>query len=248
MTEPPDARRQDKRCEYHKDHGHDTNSCYALKDHLEELVQDGRLMQHVRKNNSTNIVALRPESPPLGVIHMVYSMPASLEVHTVQLSSGSHSPMTPMKQPHDTGRISFDDSDLIEVTHPHIDPFVIEPRINKFTIERVLIDQGSTLELMYYKTFIKLGFTDSDLSSADYPLFGFNANLEYPLGKITLPACYYLAAKRPRELEVHSIEVPDRESLEAIGWIPSEKETKALHRVKIDESPDKFFMIGASLD
>ncbi|KAF5932984.1 hypothetical protein HYC85_029155 [Camellia sinensis] len=152
---------------------------------------------------------------------------------------------------------------------------------------------------------------DSDLSLADYPLFDFNANPEYPLGKITLlvwagtssvdieslvvklpspynfimgltwlhtmqavrstyhqllrfpteygieqirgsqksvQACYLLATKRPRELEVHSIEVLDGESLEDIGRIPSETTTEALHRVEIDGSPDKFFMIGASLD
>ncbi|XP_028107828.1 uncharacterized protein LOC114306744 [Camellia sinensis] len=219
--------------------------------------------------------------------------------------------MTPGKRSHGTRRISFNDSDLVGVTYPHTDPLVIELRVNRFTIKRVLIDQGSTSEIMYYKTFVKLGFTNSDLSLADYPLFGFNANLEYPLGKITLlvragtrsvdveflvvklplpynliigrtwlhtmqvvpstyhqllhflteydieqirgsqksvQACYLLAAKRPRELEVHSIEVPDMESLEDIGRIPSEKATEALHRVEIDGNPDKFFMIGASLD
>ncbi|XP_028126334.1 uncharacterized protein LOC114323066 [Camellia sinensis] len=61
MIGPPDTRRRDKRCEYYKDHGHDANSCYTLKDHLEELVQDGRLAQHVRKNNPSNTVALRPD-------------------------------------------------------------------------------------------------------------------------------------------------------------------------------------------
>ncbi|CAL5407133.1 unnamed protein product [Camellia sinensis] len=40
---------------------------------------------------------------------------------------------------------------------------------------------------MYHKTFIKLGFNDSDLLLAKYPLFNFNANLEYLLGKIVLP-------------------------------------------------------------
>ncbi|XP_028127329.1 uncharacterized protein LOC114323854 [Camellia sinensis] len=95
--------------------------------------------------------------------------------------------MTPAKRPHDTGRISFDDSDLIRVTLLHTNPLIIELSINRFTIERVLIGQGSTSEIMYYKTFVKLGFTNSDLSPADYPLFGFNANPEYPLGKITLP-------------------------------------------------------------
>ncbi|XP_028061625.1 uncharacterized protein LOC114265083 [Camellia sinensis] len=164
---------------------------------------------------------------------------------------------------------------------------------------------------MYHKTFIKLGFTDSYLSPAKYPLFSFNANPEYPLGKITLPvqagtrsvnveflvvklpslynlimdrtwlhtmqavpstyhqllrfstecgieqirgsqkstqACYLLATKKPKELEVHSIEVPDRESLEDIIGIPSEKATEALHQIEIDGNLDKFFMIGAFLD
>ncbi|XP_028116477.1 uncharacterized protein LOC114314222 [Camellia sinensis] len=219
--------------------------------------------------------------------------------------------MTPAKRPRNTGRISFDDSDLVGVTHPHTDPLVIELHVNRFTIKRVLIDQGSTSEIMNYKTFVKHGFTDSLLSPADYPLFGFNASLEYPLGKITLPvragtksidveflvvklpslynlimgrtwlhtmqavpstyhqllrfpieydikqicgsqkstqACYLLAAKRPRELEVHLIEVLDRESLDDIGRIPSEKATEALHQVEIDRNLNQLFMIGASLD
>ena len=48
MVGPPETRRRDRRYEYHKDHDHDTESCYALKDHLEELVQDGRLQQYVQ--------------------------------------------------------------------------------------------------------------------------------------------------------------------------------------------------------
>ncbi|XP_028091624.1 uncharacterized protein LOC114291940 [Camellia sinensis] len=311
MTGPLDARKQDKWCEYHRDHGHDTDSYYSLKDHLEELKQDGHLTQYVRKNNSINTVALRPELPHLGVVHMMYSLPAPPKVHTIQLLSSTHSPLILAKWPYDTRRISFDDSDLVGVHHPYTDPLIIELRVNRFIIEHVLIDQGSTSEIMYRKSFVKLGFTDSDLSPADYALFDFNANPEYPLGRITLPvragtrsvdvaflvvklpslynlitgrtwlhtmqavpstyhellrfpteygvkqihgsqksaqACNLLARKRPNELEVHSIEVSDRESLEDIGKIPSDKATEALHRVEIDRNPDKFFMIGTSLD
>ncbi|XP_028086410.1 uncharacterized protein LOC114287296 [Camellia sinensis] len=144
MIGPLDTRRRDKRCEYHKDHDHDTNSCYALKDHLEELVQDGRLTQHIRKNNSLNTMALQLDSPPLGVILVIYSLSTSSEMRTIQLHSSHHRPITPAKRPHETGRISFDDTDLVGVTHLHTDPLVIKLRINRFTIERVLIDQGST--------------------------------------------------------------------------------------------------------
>ncbi|XP_028119723.1 uncharacterized protein LOC114317216 [Camellia sinensis] len=158
MMGPPNTRKRDKQCQYHKDHGHDTDSCYALKDHLEELVQDSRLAQHVRKNNPSNTVALRSDSPPLGMIHMIYSLSSSTDIQTIQLQPSLHRPITPAKRPHETGRISFDDTDLIGVTLPHTDPLVIELRMNRFTIERVLIDQGSTSKIMYYKMFVKLGF------------------------------------------------------------------------------------------
>ncbi|XP_028070444.1 uncharacterized protein LOC114272929 [Camellia sinensis] len=140
MIGPPNTKRRDKRYEYHKDHGHDTDSCYALKDHLEELVQDGRLAQHVRKNNPSNAVAIRPDSSPLGVIHMIYNLPSSTEIQIIQLQPSLHRLITPAKRPHETGRISFDNTDLVGVTLPHADPLVIELRVNKFTIERVLID------------------------------------------------------------------------------------------------------------
>ncbi|XP_028083696.1 uncharacterized protein LOC114284936 [Camellia sinensis] len=118
---------------------------------------------------------------------MIYSLPSSVEVHTVQLQPSLSKPITPAKRLHETGMISFDDADLDGVTLPHVDPLVVELRMNKFTVERVLIDQGRTSEIMYYKTFVKLGFFDLDLFPDDYPLFDFNANPEYPLGKITLP-------------------------------------------------------------
>ena len=157
MVGPPDTRRRDRRCEYHKDHGHDTESCYALKDHLEELVQDGRLQQYVRKGNSTKAIALRQDLPPLGVIHMIYSLPMLSTVHTIQSNLDPQNQLTPTKRPHEAASIAFDDSDLAGVTLPHIDPLVIELRVNRFTVEHVLIDPGSTSEVMYYKTFTKLG-------------------------------------------------------------------------------------------
>ncbi|XP_028085141.1 uncharacterized protein LOC114286215 [Camellia sinensis] len=83
--------------------------------------------------------------------------------------------------------ISFDDTNLERWILPHDDALVIELHMNRFIVKRVLIDQGNTSEIMYYKTFPKLSFTDSDLQPAEYPFFDFNANLEYPIGKITLP-------------------------------------------------------------
>ncbi|XP_028102190.1 uncharacterized protein LOC114301426 [Camellia sinensis] len=187
MVGPLDTRRRDKRCEYHKDHGHETESCYALKDHLEELVQDGQLQQYVRKGNPTKALALRQDSLPLGVIHMIYSLPAPLTVHTNQSHPVPRGQHTPTKRPKKALSIAFNDYDLVGMTISHIDPLIIRLRINQFTIERILVDPRSTSEVLYYETLIKLGFNKSDLSLGPYPLFGFNMNPKYLLGKIILP-------------------------------------------------------------
>lgn len=202
---PPDTRRRDRRCEYHKDLGHETENCYALKDHLEELVQDDRLQQFVRKGQPIKALALRQDSPPLGVIHMIYNLLASPAVHTI------HSHPIPQKQhilaewPKEAPTIAFNESDLSGATAPHIDPLVIKLRVNRFTIECILIDPRSTSKVMCYETFIKLGFNKSDLSPAPHPLFGFNTNSEYPLGKITLPV---LAGSRTVEVEFLVVKLP----------------------------------------
>jgi hypothetical protein len=43
LESPPETRRRDKFCEFHRDHGHDTNDCYALKKQLERMVRKGKL-------------------------------------------------------------------------------------------------------------------------------------------------------------------------------------------------------------
>ncbi|XP_028064385.1 uncharacterized protein LOC114267548 [Camellia sinensis] len=131
-------------------------------------------------------------------------------VHTIQSHPRPQRQFTPAKRPHEVANIAFDDSDLAGIILPHIDPLVIELRINRFTVKCVLIDQGSTLEVMYYKTFVNLGFTELDLSPAHYPLFGFNANPEYSLGKITLPV---QASSRPVDVEFLVVKLPSSYNL-----------------------------------
>ena len=91
---------------------------------------------------------------------MIYSLPAAPAVHVIQSHPGPQQQLTPAKWRRETPSITFDDSDMIGLTLPHIDPLVVELRVNRFTIERILIDQGSTSEVMYYKTFINLGFNE----------------------------------------------------------------------------------------
>ncbi|GAA0138840.1 hypothetical protein LIER_00506 [Lithospermum erythrorhizon] len=58
-------------CEYHKDHGHDTNDCRVLKAEIEKLIRRGHLTDFVRERSPKSLwdsprrnVKPRSQSPP----------------------------------------------------------------------------------------------------------------------------------------------------------------------------------------
>ena len=83
--------------------------------------------------------------------------------------------------------ISFSDSDLRDVQLPHNDPLVVILRIGNYDVQRVLINQGSFMEVMYHDLYEKLGLAETELSSFATPIFGFSGEPVIPLGKTTLP-------------------------------------------------------------
>ena len=60
-------------------------------------------------------------------------------------------------------------------------------RINGFIVKRILVDQGSGVEVMYPYLFKGLGLKNEDLSKYDTPLVGFNGQMVVPEGQISLP-------------------------------------------------------------
>ncbi|XP_058180141.1 uncharacterized protein LOC131298683 [Rhododendron vialii] len=54
-------------------------------------------------------------------------------------------------------------------------------------VRRVLVDQGSSAEILCYSAFKALGLSKDRLSLMDAPLVGFTGILVYPIGKIMLP-------------------------------------------------------------
>ena len=51
------------------------------------------------------------------------------------------------------GSITFTIAHLERVQHLHPDPLVVQLRISNYDIKRILIDIGSSVELMYYNLF-----------------------------------------------------------------------------------------------
>ncbi|KAG5548722.1 hypothetical protein RHGRI_014171 [Rhododendron griersonianum] len=87
----------------------------------------------------------------------------------------------------DTWEITFTEQDMEGVAFPHNDTLVLSIPIQRKMVRRVLVDQGSSTEILYYAAFMALGFTKDQLSLMDAPLVGFTGIPVYQVGKIVLP-------------------------------------------------------------
>ena len=83
--------------------------------------------------------------------------------------------------------IAFNNDDLEGIIQPHDYALVVTARINGFIVKRVLIDQGSGVEVMYPNLYKGLGLKKDDLSKYDTPLMGFDGRMVILEGQILLP-------------------------------------------------------------
>ena len=73
--------------------------------------------------------------------------------------------------------IAFNDDDLEGTIQSHDDAMVVIAQINGFIVKRVLVDQGSSAEVMYPDLFRGLGLKNQGLSKYDTPLVGFDGQM-----------------------------------------------------------------------
>lgn len=69
--------------------------------------------------------------------------------------------------------ISLTDEDLNGVQIPHNDALVVTLRVGDYDIEKILVDQGSCIEVLHYKAFKLMGLDQAGLVEFITPLIGF---------------------------------------------------------------------------
>lgn len=70
------------------------------------------------------------------------------------------------------------------------DPIVVQLRVNSFNVRRVLLDQGSSADIIYGDAFDKLGLTDDDLTPYSGTLVGFAGEQVMVRGYIDLDTIF----------------------------------------------------------
>ncbi|PON42640.1 hypothetical protein PanWU01x14_280340, partial [Parasponia andersonii] len=113
--------------------------------------------------------------------------------------------------------IAFTQQDLTTVHLPHDDPLVIKLQIDPALVRRVLINGGSSVDVLILSMFENMGLNRNALRPTCLPLFAFNSTKVSPLGVVTLKV--YTAE---RCLDVDIVVIDCQSSFNIImgrGWI-----------------------------
>ena len=83
--------------------------------------------------------------------------------------------------------ISFTDEEAERIHHPHDDAIVITLLLADYTTRRVLVDNGSSVDILYYPAFQQMRLERDLLHPVCSSLIGFGGMKVQPVGTVMLP-------------------------------------------------------------
>ena len=87
----------------------------------------------------------------------------------------------------DEQAITFMNADAKRVHHPYNNAIVITLLITDYTTRMVLVDNGSSTDILYYLGFQQMRLRRDQLRPINSPLVGFGGLKVQPVGIVTLP-------------------------------------------------------------
>ena len=208
MRASPDQHNLSLRCDYHKDHGHETNQCQGLKFMIERLIRAGHLRRFIREPTRTAetapasnraIVAAEHSLEPKPTINFILGGPVDDQYQSkrqrrkmlratlirARINTINTLERSTTLQPID-GLVSFPPIDPTRIITPHYDALVLTLCINNFDVHRVLVDPGSAAELLHLLALTQMKVPLSHLNSTDRVLSEFNGSTTLTVGDIAL--------------------------------------------------------------
>ncbi|XP_019172915.1 PREDICTED: uncharacterized protein LOC109168357 [Ipomoea nil] len=211
-TTNEDPCKMSKYCRYHKSYTHNTEECYYLKKIMEGIIQQGTPLPNQWRRRSaaredgdsagttegsrgkqpatdedeaqwrqkpvTNMIVGRPEEGDSANTRKAWAR--QLYVGTVYGREGGSKKVC--REP-----IVFTDKDLPTGETPHRDALVIAMDVNGVVVRRILVETGSSVNVLYLETFTKMGLTREQLIPVKTPLAGFTGDSVKAEWSITLP-------------------------------------------------------------
>ena len=214
----PNQRDKSKYCRSHKDHGHNTNDCFNLKEEIESLIQQGYLKDFIKRKEHRdiqnevsadvpqNIATVAPDhienqevvgGAPIRTIfgglagggdsnkarkayvREVRATPGALLVNLVG------KPLKETRMEYNT--MTFIEEEGRMIHQPHDDALVISITLANRKVFRVLVDNGSSADILYAAAFNKMNIRNEKLKRICTLLIDFGGECLIPLGNTDLP-------------------------------------------------------------
>ncbi|XP_038713428.1 uncharacterized protein LOC120007299 [Tripterygium wilfordii] len=186
LRKPLVQRDTSKWCEFHNNYGHTTDDCFTLKKEVIRLLKKGHLRDLLsERGKATMSQAERREEeqkllPPEKTINVIFGgseisgiTHSSTKKHVKQTENSEVWNDKPMVQ-FTRQVISFTYDEMTKLLNPHDDALVITLQIANCEVKRVMIDDGSSVNLLFMSTLQAMGLSEADIIRGPIPLIGFS--------------------------------------------------------------------------
>nr|CAE76024.1 B1292H11.10 [Oryza sativa Japonica Group] len=200
--------RKDLYCAYHGRSSHTTEQCRNIRQRgnaQDQRPQQGAAIEAPRE-------AAQEQAPPIEqrqdiqrrVIQVITradppvqqsKRQKKMQLRTVYniIAAGKGAPRYLNQQ------ISFGPEDVEGVLFPHQDPLVISAKVAGFEVRRILVDRGSSADVIFAEAYAKMGLPTLALTEAPASLRGFGGKAVQVLGQVQLVIAFGTGENRREE-------------------------------------------------
>ena len=138
---------------------------------------------------NTNVNDNLDNNPTTGVINMLSEFIDSKGVWEEEEAEGSTEKRRWIGEANISSSndvVSFSSDDVVRVQTPHNDTIVISMTIANYNVKKILVDNESFINILFYDVFQKMKLPKDRLKQGNAPLVGFSSNLVAIEGKVGL--------------------------------------------------------------
>ncbi|XP_074288173.1 uncharacterized protein LOC141613340 [Silene latifolia] len=190
-----DERDRSKRSEFHQDVGHRTEDYFRLRKEVKFHVRKGNLEHWGKQDRRETANQVLPSAPSI-CTKIINVITGGSELLGLSYSAAERR-ATEGKREHletscrvsqsDVPMVTFDETDVGNEAEQHNSALTITLSIGNCTVRKVLVDTGSSMNLIMFETLKIMGFDQENLIKKSVPLVGFSSETAHSVGEITIP-------------------------------------------------------------
>ncbi|XP_074324013.1 uncharacterized protein LOC141660913 [Apium graveolens] len=181
-------------CDYHEYTGHTTEQCFQLNNLIEGKIRRGQLVHYVQQDDAPRRHHHEEDDRVIDVIFggIAVGGPShnSRKLYARKVFNVIPT-MTKRPRTNPSPVISFSDDDYHhDLIEGHQDALVITTRVGNNTVKKMLVDNGSSVDVLYHHAFSRMDIGDRRLEKSRTPLYGFTGNEVHVVGTIDMPVLF----------------------------------------------------------